>query len=64
MAYNSLPPGYDTWKLAYPPAWDDEPEPFECLDCGHEWTGEEATCPHCGSTEIVSTSPEPPEDDD
>jgi hypothetical protein len=21
-----LPPGYDAWKLAYPPHWDDEPE--------------------------------------
>lgn len=20
-------PGYDAWKLAYPPHWDNEPEP-------------------------------------
>jgi hypothetical protein len=24
-----LSPGYDAWKLAYPPHWDDEPEEEE-----------------------------------
>ena len=71
MSYNQLPPGYDGWKLAYPPHWDNEPEEeaseedepetlsglTRCLDCGHVWDAdEESTCEHCGSDAIASFS--------
>lgn len=70
MSYNQLPPGYDAWKLAYPPHWDHEPEEEEkeseeepetfsglmqCLDCHHIWDAdEESACEHCGSDAIAS----------
>lgn len=59
-------PGYDAWKLSYPPHWDNEPEegelPFfdgltQCFDCGHLWDADqESTCEHCGSDAIAGVS--------
>lgn len=66
MSYN-MPPGYDDWKLAYPPHWDDEPEEEEetfdgltqCLDCGHIWDADQETeCEKCGSDALTGVSEE------
>jgi hypothetical protein len=60
MSYNpDLPPGYDAWKLAYPPEWDNELEehygPTQCDKCRHTWDAcGETECEECGSQDLTS----------
>jgi uncharacterized paraquat-inducible protein A len=59
-------PGYDAWKLAYPPHYDHETEEEEeeanepvdglvqCLECGHIWDADQdIECEKCGSDSIT-----------
>jgi hypothetical protein len=68
-------PGYDAWKLAYPPHWDDEPEeeedgppeeeaqalsgPTQCLDCHHVWDADEETVCEQCGSEDIESLSEP-----
>lgn len=43
-------PGYDEWKLSYPPEWDDEPCEHECYECGGVGELDGVECEECSGT--------------
>jgi hypothetical protein len=41
-----LLPNYDSWKLQYPPHWDNEPDQ-PCPSCGQATDDETKPCDEC-----------------
>lgn len=39
--------GYDEWKLAHPPGWDEPDEVRECPECRRSHDGDDELCDAC-----------------